>query len=266
MSQIDSPARLPTFTLGATRWPDAAAYLAVGCISVLLWWLCRSQVSALPAFAPWDFSFVEFAGSWLAAWWYWRGLTMTPRAERPGMGRQVAFFAGLVTIYVVLETHFEYLAEHQFFYNRLMHAALHHLGPFLLAISWPGATLARGVPAPFMRLSRSNWLNAGLRVLQQPVIAGFVFVALIFFWLVPPIHFRAMIDPRLFRIMNWSMVLDGVLFWFIVLDPRPCPPAKISAVGRLCMAGLVIVPQVMGGALITLARSDIYPYYDLCGR
>ena len=53
----------------------------------------------------------------------------------------------MALIYAVLETHYEYLAEHQFFYNRIQHVVMHHLGPMLLALAWPGETLMKGMPA-----------------------------------------------------------------------------------------------------------------------
>jgi putative membrane protein len=245
---------------------DAAVYAAIGLAAVLLWWLCRSHAGALPIFAPWDFSFVEFLSAWLFAWWYLRGLALTPAADRPPVWRRILFCAGLAAIYVVLETRFEYLAEHQFFFNRIQHVTMHHLGPFLMALAWPGDTLARGAPQPVVRLARHAIAQRTLSVLQQPVVAGVLFVGLIFFWLIPPVHFRAMIDPRLFTLMNWSMVVDGILFWFLVLDPRPAPPARASFGARIALAGLVMFPQILGGSIIALARTDIYPYYDLCGR
>jgi putative membrane protein len=245
---------------------DAAVYAAIGVAAVALWWLCRHHVAALPYIAPWDFSFVEFLSTWLAAWWYVRGLALTPPDEQPSPWRRVMFFAGLLGIYVVLETRFEYLAEHEFFFNRIQHVTMHHFGPFLLALSWPGETLARGVPPWLLRAARHPIVRRTLYVLQQPIIAGVLFTGLIFFWLIPTVHFRAMIDPRLFSIMNWSMVVDGILFWFLVLDPRPAPPARASFGARIALAGLVMFPQITGGATIALAQSDIYPYYDLCGR
>jgi putative membrane protein len=245
---------------------DTAVYAVIAITAALLWWLCRDHAGALPVIAPWDFSFVEFLSAWLVAWWYLRGLALTPTAAQPSLARRIAFFAGLVAIYAVLETRFEYLAEHQFFFNRIQHVTMHHLGPFLLALSWPGETLARGAPGWLTRLTHHRVVRGTLCVVQQPVIAGTLFVGLIFFWLIPPIHFRAMIDPRLFTLMNWSMVVDGLLFWFLVLDPRPSPPARVSFGVRVALAGLVMFPQIAGGAIIALARSDIYPYYDLCGR
>jgi len=245
---------------------DIAVYAVIGAVALLLWWLCEWHAASLPFVAPWDFSFVEFLSAWLIAFWYLRGLALTPAQDLPSLARRISFFVGLAAVYVVLETRFEYLAEHQFFFNRIQHVTMHHLGPFLMALAWPADTLARGAPRRVVRAARHPILHGVLGVLQQPIIAGVLFVGLIFFWLIPPVHFRAMIDPRLFTLMNWSMLLDGVLFWFLVLDPRPSPPARVSFGVRVALAGLVMFPQIAGGAVIALARTDIYPYYDLCGR
>ncbi len=169
-------------------------------------------------------------------------------------------------IYVVLETRYEYLAEHQFFFNRVQHVTLHHVGPLLLALSWPGEMLCRGMPERLFRLVQRSIFERMLAVIQRPVNAAILFVGIFFFWLVPPVHFRAMIDPHLYSIMNWTMVIDGILFWFLVLDPRPRPLAHIGYVTRAVLAVAVIFPQIIGGALIALSPGDIYPFYSLCGR
>jgi putative membrane protein len=66
--------------------------------------------------------------------------------------------------------------------------------------------------------------------------------------------------------MNWSMVLDGILFWCLVLDPRPSPPARTSFGVRAVAVMIVIVPQILGGSIIVFTQHDIYSFYDLCGR
>ena len=66
--------------------------------------------------------------------------------------------------------------------------------------------------------------------------------------------------------MNWCMVLDGLLFWTLVLDPRPAPPARVPWLGRAALAVLVMFPQIALGALISFAGRDLYPFYDYCGR
>ena len=72
-----------------------------------------------------------------------------------------------------------------------------------------------------------------LRPLQQPLIAVVLFEGLLFLWLIPPVTFGAMFDWRLYEVMNASMVIDGLMFWFLVLDPRPYPAAPVGFFTRL---------------------------------
>jgi putative membrane protein len=140
------------------------------------------------------------------------------------------------------------------------------MGPFLIALGAAGATIERGMPAMLRRAIAHPAVQLPIAVLQQPFIAAFIFVGSFYFWLIPGIHFRAMIDPRLYAVMNWTMVLDGVLFWVLVLDPRPKPPARISFGTRAALAFGVMFPQIILGAIITFTQRDLYPYYELCGR
>lgn len=241
-------------------------YVLLFVVAVLLWWLCYAHPEMLPFWAPWDFSFVEFVTAWLAICWYVRGLMSIAWEERPSLARRIAFFVGVLLIYGVLETRFEYYAEHQFFYNRIQHVVMHHLGPLLIALAWPGAALWRGLPQPLRRVVAHPLLVRFIYVFQQPILAPIFFSGSFFFWLIPAVHFRAMIDPNLYAAMNWTMVADGILFWCLVLDPRPSPPARASFAIRAALAFAVMFPQIIGGAIITFSRHDIYTFYRLCGR
>jgi putative membrane protein len=246
--------------------PAALIPLTIVASGMLLWWLCRSHDSILPFFAPWEFSWVEFLAAWLSIWWYVRGLALIPANERPSSVRQMAFLIGILLIYAVLETRFEYLAQHQFFFNRIQHVAMHHVGPLLIALAWPGAAIRRGMPSLLRKLVDHPIVIGVVHVVQQPVLAAVLFVGLFFFWLIPSVHFRAMLDSDLYALMNWSMIVDGIFFWCLVLDPRASPPARVSFGARAALAVAVMFPQIVGGALIAFNPHDLYPYYDLCGR
>jgi putative membrane protein len=189
-----------------------------------------------------------------------------PIGERPSRWRAVSFLLGIGAIYIVLQTHFEYLAEHMFFLNRAQHVVMHHLGPLLIALAWPWPTILRGMPDGVLRIVGSRLVGGFLRAMRQPFIAAFLFVGLIAFWLVPAIHFRAMIDPSLYLAMNWSMVADGILFWSVVLDPRDKEDAHISFGLRAAMAVGVMFPQILIGAIIAFSHADLYSFYAWCGR
>ena len=149
--------------------------------------------------------------------------------------RQKLYFGtGLLSLYTVSHTQVDYYAEHEFFVHQLQSLALHHLGPFLIVLSCP----------------------------KEALSAGFPMAGLIAFWLLPSIHFIAMLDWRIYRLMNWSMVLNGLMFWGIVLNSH----SKWSPGSRIGMMLAVIPPQILIGALIFFTPHELYPIYTLCGR
>lgn len=247
----------------AAEW---AAYGAVALVGAFLYWLSEVHPGQMPDWAPWEFSPPEYLSIALVAVWFFRGLALQPAGERPDRGHRIAFFSGLALVYAVLQTRYDYWAQHLFFFNRVQHVVMHHVGPFLIAFAAAGGTIERGMPGWARRVIHSRLVAWVYRGLQQPLLAGFLFVASFFFWLIPPVHFRAMTDGRLYAVMNWTMVLDGILFWSLVLDLRPRPPARLSYAGRVGLIIGVMIPQGFLGLLLTFWPRELYPYYDLCGR
>jgi len=221
---------------------------------------------------PWEFSPAALALCAGAVGLYAAGLARTPRASRPGAARPLAFLLGWGLVYAVMQTRFDYLSQHMFFIHRLQHLVLHHLGPFLIALSQPLAVLARGLPAGFaarviVPLWRHPLTRFAYRSLQNAVVAPLLFVGLIFFWLVPSVHFDAMLSAPRYALMNWSMLLDGLLFWALLLDPRTRAAGAPVGFGlRIWIALLAIPPQIALGAHIALADHDLFDVYAVCGR
>lgn len=245
---------------------DIAVYGLIAALGAVLWHVAARYPAQMPLWGPYEFSWPIWLAVTLSAYWTWRGLARLAPAARPARWRQAAFWAGLVLLYAVTQTQFEYLAQRMFFTNRLQHVAMHHVGPVLIALSACGPALLAGAPAWLRRLVALRPLRAIYHGLQQPAVAVTLFVGLFFFWLIPPVHFTAMLDPVLYQVMNWSMVLDGILFWALVLDTRPAPPARVGWGFRAALAVGVMFPQIVLGALITFARVDLFPYYAFCGR
>lgn len=224
---------------------------------------------------------LTFLQPWEPQWWlialfaltftaYVCGLYQRRRiADIPGA---VAFLVGLVGMYFVMQTRYDYYAQHMFYIHRLQHLVLHHMGPFLIALAAPAAVLAAGTPARLRRVGVKMMDFAPVRILyrtvQQPIIAGLLFVGLIFFWLTPSIHFDAMLSARDYWIMNLSMAAEGLLFWWFMLDPRPAGTTPTThGIGiRMYVLWAVIPPQIVIGAYITLSGHEIFDVYDVCGR
>ena len=225
-------------------------------------------MSLLDYLLPYDFSPLTELSYMLVMGFYGIGLLRMPDQDRPGALRTFAFTLGVLICYAVMQTRFDYYAQYMFFVHRGQHLILHHIGPILIALS---------NPLPVMRFwfekISSGWkrtlrpLGWVYQVLQQPFIALFLFVGLIYFWLWPSIHFDAMLSRDLYWVMNWSMLLDGLLFWWLIFDPRP--PAITSSLGygrRMLVLAAAGVLQMFLGAWIVFSRDMVYDVYEVCGR
>ncbi len=198
---------------------------------------------------------------------YFRG----SRIKSDGFWRQLSFWAGLLLSYIVLHTRFDYYAQYMFFIHRLQHLVLHHIGPFLICLAAPWRNIMRGLGKPLSARLQLLLHHKILRWLtgffQQPVIAVLLFIGLIIFWLNPEIHFYAMLNASLYQLMNWSMFIDGLLFWWLILNPaNKTDGARVSYGGRIFMLIAIVPPQILIGAYITFSKSIIYDIYSVCGR
>lgn len=214
---------------------------------------------------PWEPSIAVVAASGVAALLFIRGC----RTLQLQVRCKILFWFGLLSMYFVAQTQFDYYAEHEFFVHRIQHSVLHHFGPFLIALSRPGAVLWAGTPAVWRNsleklsgLQPIPWLAGAL---NNPIVAVTLFGGLILFWLLPSVHFIAMLDWHLYRVMNWSMAINGLMFWNLVLNSYSIRPAHLSPGCRIAIMLAVIPPQIAIGVLLFFTPRELYPIYRLCG-
>lgn len=191
------------------------------------------------------------------------------RAVFPVSGpRRVAFYLGLTLIYCALQTRWDYYAGHMFFVHRTQHFVLHDIGPALLAASAPAAVLATGLPGWLARPVRQMAvrLRPIAHIIFDPSTATAMYIASLIIWIWPPVHFYAMLSNGLYRLMNWSVVLGDLPFWWLILDPRPHPVSRVKGGYRILMLSIAMLPMMLSGAILGLSRHDLYPVYEICGR
>ncbi len=219
---------------------------------------------------PWEPSVPVFLACLLAAGLYVAGLM---RGASPGFWPALSYFTGVGLMYAVTQTHYDYFSQYLFSAHRLQHLMLHHLGPFLVALAMPATVLAAGLPAAVRRLPQGPMaplfrvLRVVYRMVQQPFIAGFLFVGFIYFWLTPDIHFDAMLSIDLYWFMNWTMAIDGLLFWWLIFERggKGVTP-RLSPGRRILLLALIMPPQIALGAYITFSGQNLFEIYDVCGR
>ena len=245
----------------ARSWFGYGALLLVG---ATLYVISAYFPAHLPAFLPWEFHWPEFLVLTLALAWFARGLKRV--ATPPPLWRQICFVAGVIAFYVVLQTRMDYYAQHLFFMHRWAHFVLHHAGAFAIAMGMSGEVVFSGLPDFLKPLVNAKPVRAVVDILQHPVIVPMLFVGLLYFWLLPSIHSYVMLNEPLYEVMNWSMAINGVMFWSLILDPRPKPPARLSSLGRGALILVIELPQMVLGAILSLSMTDFYPVYTICGR
>jgi putative membrane protein len=239
-------------------------YGALLCVGAVLYILTTQYPADMPFWMPWEFSWPEYLATVLTLAWFFRGLARVD--ERPPLWRSASFVIGVASLYIVLQTHIDYYAQHMFFVHRWAHFVLHHAGAFLIAMGASGPVLYAGMPDFLKPVVTARPVRATMNFLQHPAIAPVLFVGLLYFWLIPSIHTVVMLDRKLYDFMNWTMALNGIMFWSIVLDPRPKPPARLSPLMRGLMILLIELPQMVLGAILSLSMTDYYPVYTICGR
>ncbi len=216
---------------------------------------------------PWEFSPTFLTVFAATAILFARGR----RVHRVGKVRQWLFWTGMILLYLSLHTRIDYYAERMFFIHRIQHLVLHHLGPLLVMAAYPGQVMRAGLPLAWRsRLARARRDSLAVRALEAVATNRFLvpllFVVLVLVWLEPTVQFYSMLDWRIYRFMNWSVVISGCMYWNLILDRRPRPPAAMSPGARVFSPILTMVPQMVAGAVITFTERDIYPVFDLCGR
>jgi putative membrane protein len=223
-------------------------------------------VDILDWLVPWEFSPTLVAMFVAAAWLFVRG----GRIHRVSGARKALFWTGTVLLYLSLHTRLDYYAERMFFIHRAQHLVLHHLGPLLVMAAFPGSAMRAGLPFAWrLKLRDFRASLAGritVRLLTHKFLVPVLFVFLVLVWLLPTVQFYSMLDWRLYRLMNWSVLASGFLYWNLILDRRPGPPAAMSPGGRVLSPIFTMAPQMVAGAYIALTQRDLYPLFELCGR
>jgi putative membrane protein len=224
------------------------------------------MMSVLDFLIPWEPSPLLVAVFVVCALVFWRGA----RHHTVSRARRIAFWSGLALFYVSLHTHLDYYAEHEFFMHRIQHLVLHHLAPLIIMSAYPGVVMRAGLPLGWrIQLRRAVRSSIGRRLLgvvMHPGLVSSLFIFSVLIWLVPSVQFVSMLDWRLYRLMNWSVAITGMMYWAMLLDRRPSPPARMRPGLRVLSPVITMTPQILAGAFITFSQQDLYPIFDICGR
>jgi putative membrane protein len=191
-------------------------------------------------------------------------------AERTSWLRAVLFVAGVAAVVLALQSPIDPIAERLFWMHQIQHFLLRMIGPMLIALSWPAASLVAGLPKPARRgvlapVAGNAVTRAVFAVAGQPFVATALFILALYVWEIPRYHNVALLNESVHYLMHATMLAAGLIFWQRIFDRRPSPQGLKYGV-RLMMLWLVALSNIALGAYTTLKPQVLYHAYDTLGR
>src|SRR6185312_14465371 len=109
------------------------------------------------------------------------GAGIRRRRGRSNVGqklRDTAYFTGVASVFLALESPIDALADHLFWVHQIQHILLRMMAPMLIALSAPQATLIRGLPRTLRASMLSPFASVGVLRSVFGVVTNAVVVTL----------------------------------------------------------------------------------------
>ena len=201
-----------------------------------------------------------------------RGPGHRDRSER--RWRSLAFYGGLLTIVVALDTPLDPLAEKLLSAHMTQHLLLLMVAPALIVISAPWLRLWQPLPLGFRRtvaksVARGRWaapLRWLGRTLSRPLPAWIFFNGVLILWHVPALYDATLSNQAVHDLEHATFFAGGLLFWLQVIDSPPVRARLAYGLRAVYLTGALLVSWVLA-IVLALASGPFYSAYaDLAHR
>ena len=202
----------------------------------------------------------------VAAYLYVTGLGRWQRPSHPvSAWQRISFFSGLLAIFLALQSPLDALAQHMLSFHQVQHFLLRMVAPLLLLLGAPLTPILRGLPSWALMgvvkpVVKNHWARGVYDLITNPVLTTVLFLGFLGFWQVPGPHNLALRNTLIHELMHFTMLSSGLLFYWLVIDPKP-HRSRLHYGLRVLYQGLIIIPNTFLGAAITFAREPIYSGY-----
>jgi putative membrane protein len=190
----------------------------------------------------WNLDPLEMAVIALVSVLYWRRARTLARRGRPVAGRRrAAFAAGLLALFLALESPIDTIGEERLFsVHMFQHLLLGDVGALLLVLGLDGRLLR-----PLLRIHVVH----RLRVLAHPLVALPVWAVNFVVWHLPALFDAALRNDAIHALQHSLFVTLGMLMWAALVEPLP-GPAWFTAPWK--------IPYVLGMWLVMLVLSQVF--------
>lgn len=219
----------------------------------------------------WNTNPLPTLGLFLAAYLYVTGLSRWQRPSHPvTFWQRASFFAGLLALFLALQSPIEPLAEHMLSFHQIQHLLLRMIGPLLVLLGAPLTPMLRGLPPWALHrvvkpIVRKPLVRQGYEYLTNPVVATVLFLSILYLWQVPANMDLALRNDIVHEFMHFTMLFTGFLFYWIVVDPKP-HRSRLHYGLRVLYLGLIVIPNTLLGVAIVFAEGPLYSAYTEVGR
>ena len=255
--------------LNNKRWGFLAAVAGGG----LLWLAAGGTAYAHGGVEPgeniwaaWNSNPLPSLALFLVAFLYINGLNKWQQPSHPiAPWQKICFFAGLLAIFLALQSPIDPLAEHQLSIHQVQHLLLRMIGPLLVLAGAPLTPMLRGLPLwvrqGFVRPLVRTWIaHRVYGIITNPIVTTVAFLGTLYLWQVPNLHNLAVRNDLVHEFMHITMLTSGFLFWWLVIDPKP-HRSRLHHGLRVLYLGLIVIPNTLLGAGITFNSELIYEAY-----
>src|ERR1700693_3725180 len=184
----------------------------------------------------------------VVAVWFW----VIRRSGAPASrGRRIALTSACVVLVAIWISPLATLAQHYLLAAHLIQVLI-LMGPVpaLLLLSLPrnAGIVPRSVPLP-------------LRLAVHPIVAIIAVNAGFILWHLSPAYDAALAQGLLYDLMQTTLLLVSVLFWWPIVTPCSAPARALTGFGKVGYIVVDTMPQTLGGLLVALAGHVLYPAY-----
>lgn len=229
-----------------------------------------------PVLSQWPFEPAVLIGVELAAVLFVVGGSGRRRSQRPGSTgrwRAAAFWLGLLSILLALQSPVEILARQLFWMHMVQHLLLMVVAAPLLALASPWTRLWRALPLGLRRgVARPLFLHPQLAPLRwtyqqvaRPAVIWVFSAANLWLWHLPPLYDLTLRNHLVHHLEHGLFLGLALAFWAHVVDQHPFR----APLGSLARAGYVFFAMVQSwglAAILSLATSPFYAYVQLPSR
>jgi len=222
-------------------------------------------------FLVWALDPLVILGIFLAGYLYATGLDRWERPSHPvKIWQRVSFFTGLAAVFLALQSPIDVYSEYLLAVHQLQHTLLRMVGPLLMLLGAPLTPMLRGLPPWALQevvrpVVRNAFARRAYNFFTNPVAVAFLFLGVMYFWQVPSPHNLALRSHLIHHLMHLTMLLSGLVFWWVIIDPKP-HRSRLHYGLRVLYLGLVVIPNTFLGAGLTFAEQVLYSGYGEVGR